>query len=39
MKLNIHNRKGYLLTNGRIVYPTKEQWDIICYEYKLKIKG
>jgi len=23
--------KGYLLTNGKIVYPTKEQWDIIFY--------
>jgi len=27
-------KKGYLLTNGKIVYPTKEQWDIICFDVK-----
>ena len=29
-------KKGYLLTNGRVVYPTKEQWDIICYPISIE---
>lgn len=24
-------KKGYLLTDGTIVFPTKEQWDLLCY--------
>jgi hypothetical protein len=24
-------RKEYLLSNGQVVYPTKEQWDLLCY--------
>ena len=33
-------KKGYLLTNGKTVYPTKEEWDLICYDIdisKLKV--
>ncbi len=26
----------YLLSNGKVVYPTKEQWEIISYDIDLE---
>ena len=29
--------KKYLLTNGKKIIPTKEQWELICYPIVLKL--